>query len=205
MPIYKSEKESILQHLNYAYDTDMERKYEPTGQNYLLYVTIRDAIPDNSIILDVGCNSGAIGRLLMMEKCVVCYGIDVSPELTVRAVLKGILAKSGKAEELPWSDDHFDVIILMEILEHVYDAQKVLDEAVRVVKPEGIVVGSVPHPKGQAGAKGFINHAYHARVFDKKSLKKLLKSKLTKVEIKDIYVNPDITGLPNWMFFRGVK
>jgi len=205
MPEYKSEEEAIKQHLMYDYDTDFEHKYEIGATNYFLYHAIEDAIPSDSIILDVGCNSGVIGRLLMRSKNIVCYGIDVCPDLVLRAIMKGILAKIGKAECLSWRDNYFDATILLEILEHVYDPEKVLDEAVRVTKKDGIVVGSVPHPRGQAGAKGFKRHKYHARVFDKRLLKKLLKGQLKKIEIKNIYTDPDITGLPNWMFFSGKK
>jgi len=66
-------------------------------------------------------------------------------------------------------------------------------------------VGSVPYPKGQAGAKGIHRHPYHMRVYEKGSLKKLLKTKLKDIEIKNILTDPDITGIPNWMFFKGVK
>lgn len=205
MPDYRSEEEAIKQHRAYDYDTDFERKYEVGSTNYFLYSAVEDIIPPDSIILDVGCNSGVIGRLLMQSKNIVCYGIDVCPDLVLRAIMKGILAKIGKAECLPWRDNYFDATILLEILEHVYDAQKVLDEAARVTKKGGIVTGSVPHPRGQAGAKGFLRHKYHARVFNERSLKKLLKKYLKKVEIKNIYTDPDITGLPNWIFFQGIK
>lgn len=204
-PVFKSEEDAITQHRVYDYDTDFERKYEMGATNYFLYLAVEDVISADSIILDVGCNSGVIGRLLMQRKNIICYGIDVCPDLVLRAIMKGILAKIGKAECLPWRDNHFDAVILMEILEHVYDAQKVLDEAVRVTKKGGIVVGSVPHPRGQAGAKGFLRHKYHARVFNERSLKKLLKKCLKKVEIKNIYTDPDITGLPNWMWFKGIR
>lgn len=205
MPIYKSEKEALKQHINYDYDTDMEQKYDVGGHALFLYRAILEVVPKNSIVLDIGCNSGAVGRLLMQSKNIVCYGIDVSPVMVVRAIMKGIFAKPGQAEELPWQDNYFDVVLLMEILEHVYDPRVVFDEAARVTKEGGIVVGSVPHPRGQAGAKGFLRHKYHARVFNERSLRKLLKKYLKKVAIKNIYTDPDITGLPNWIFFYGIK
>lgn len=205
MPIYKSEKEAIRQHIDYEYDTDLEGKYQVGGHALFLYRALKDVITPNSVVLDIGCNSGAIGRLLMADKNVICYGIDVAPEMARRAALKGIFVRIGKAEHLPWPDNNFDATILMEILEHVYDPEMVFNEAVRVTKEGGIVTGSVPHPRGEAGAKGFRRHKYHARVFDKASLKQLLKTKLRKIEIKSIYTDPDLTALPNWLFFYGRK
>jgi len=202
--------------MDYIYDTDIEQKYDIGGHALFLYRAVREVIPTNSVVLDVGCNSGAIGRLLMQEKNVICYGVDVNPQLVIRAINKGIFAKltyfskgifekPGVAEKLPWPDNNFDAVILLEILEHVYDADKVLKEATRVTKLGGIITGSVPHPKGQAGAKGFVKHKYHARVVDKTKLKKLLGQYLKKIEIKNIYTDPDITGLPNWLWFSGKK
>ena len=204
-PIFKSEEEALSQHKNYGYDTDLEGKYRPGAPTYFLYLAVEDVFPNDSIILDIGCNSGVIGIALMRKKNIVCYGIDIASSLVYRAVMKGILAKIGKAECLPWRDNYFDGTILLELLEHVYDPEKVLNEAIRVTKEGGVVTGSVPHPKGQAGAKGFVNHAYHTRVFERKSLRKLLKSKLAKVEMKNIYTDPDITGLPNWIWWRGTR
>jgi len=45
----------------------------------------------------------------------------------------------GDAMGLPFFDSSFDVIILNHVYEHVPDAQRLLDEAWRVVKPGGIV------------------------------------------------------------------
>lgn len=205
MPLFKSEDEAVRQHMYYGYDTDQEGKYVVGGHALHLYRVVKDAIPENSMILDIGCNSGAIGRLLMRDKNVVCFGVDVSPVMILRAATKGIFAHCGKAEHLHWTDGYFDAVVLLEILEHVYDDKVVLNEATRVLTSGGILIGSVPYPKGQAGSKGFHRHAYHARVYDKRSLKKLLKTKLKSIEIKNILTDPDITGIPNWMFFKGVK
>ena len=42
-------------------------------------------------------------------------------------------------ENLPFDDDHFDVVYSSNVLEHTLDPAKVLQEAMRVVKPGGIV------------------------------------------------------------------
>lgn len=205
MPYFKSEQEAIRQHMDYEYDTDMAKKYTPGGHALYLYRAVKYAISEDSVVLDIGCNSGAIGRLLIKEKNIVCYGIDVNPLLILRAAGKGILAHIGKAEHLMWPNNYFDAVILLEILEHVYDDKVVFDEAIRVLKPQGILTGSVPHPRGEAGSKGVYGHRYHARVYDKNGLKKLLKLGLQKIEMKNIFMDPDITGLPNWIWFKGVK
>ncbi|WP_392507778.1 class I SAM-dependent methyltransferase [Naumannella halotolerans] len=50
----------------------------------------------------------------------------------------------GDASALPYPDDHFDLVIMSEILEHVPADLSVIDEAVRVTRPGGRVIVSVP-------------------------------------------------------------
>ncbi len=51
---------------------------------------------------------------------------------------------SGDALGLPFPDDHFDHVIASEILEHLREDEKAMHELVRVVKPGGRVVVTVP-------------------------------------------------------------
>ena len=48
------------------------------------------------------------------------------------------------AEEIPVSDDLFDVIIFSETLEHLENPTKVLNEIFRVLKPEGKLIMTTP-------------------------------------------------------------
>lgn len=48
------------------------------------------------------------------------------------------------AESLPFADNVFDAIACFEVLEHLEDPQKAIDEARRVLKPGGLYVISVP-------------------------------------------------------------
>jgi 2-polyprenyl-6-hydroxyphenyl methylase/3-demethylubiquinone-9 3-methyltransferase len=45
----------------------------------------------------------------------------------------------GSATELPWQDASMDVVLLPELLEHVAEWQPVLSEAVRVLRPGGLL------------------------------------------------------------------
>lgn len=51
----------------------------------------------------------------------------------------------GKAEELPWDDEHFDIVICSEVLEHLPEPEKAISEIYRVLKRDGIGIFSTPN------------------------------------------------------------
>lgn len=57
---------------------------------------------------------------------------------------KGLIDVFGSVTDLPFGDQCFDVVLCTEVLEHVNDPQRALNEFYRVLKPEGHVVLSVP-------------------------------------------------------------
>jgi SAM-dependent methyltransferase len=56
----------------------------------------------------------------------------------------GPVTLAGDAHALPFADGHFDVVLAAEILEHIPDDRAVIAEIVRVTRPGGRVVVTVP-------------------------------------------------------------
>lgn len=50
----------------------------------------------------------------------------------------------GDVCDMPFPDNHFDSVFLIEVLEHVHNPHKAVSEIYRVLKPGGILVFSVP-------------------------------------------------------------
>lgn len=107
---------------------------------------LRRQMPDRKSykMLDVGCNAGAQARL-WAELGHEVTGLDINEPLLdaarARALAEGlnINFKLGTATQLPFEDASMDVCILLELLEHVQDWEACLKEAVRVVKPGGLL------------------------------------------------------------------
>jgi SAM-dependent methyltransferase len=59
----------------------------------------------------------------------------------------------GRVEQLPFSDERFEVVALVDCLHNVVDEQSVLDEAARVLRPGGRLLLRVP----QAGPLGWLD------------------------------------------------
>lgn len=85
-------------------------------------------------ILDVGCGAGDNLQLFRDKWCLVT-GMDSSAEM-----LKIARAKHGdhaelilaQAEDIPFSDNEFDIVTIINVLETANDPQKVIAEAIRV-------------------------------------------------------------------------
>lgn len=95
-------------------------------------------------ILDIGCGAGT--QSLFWAKDGHRYrGIDINEPLVQlarqRAAEQGIDASFdvGSATELPCSDGTVDICLLPELLEHVADWQGCLNEAIRVLRPGGLI------------------------------------------------------------------
>lgn len=95
-------------------------------------------------ILDIGCGDGS---LLKKIKGSDLYGIDLSPEQVAIAKSTEIdaVALNIDAQSLPYGNDFFDSIICSEVIEHVLLPDKLLQEAYRVLKKDGIFIITTPN------------------------------------------------------------
>jgi 2-polyprenyl-6-hydroxyphenyl methylase/3-demethylubiquinone-9 3-methyltransferase len=97
-------------------------------------------------VLDLGCGDGAITAELTGDGAHVT-GADVSPVAIerARAAHPGIeFETTARDEPLPFGDAAFDVVVCLNVLEHVADTQHFLSEARRVLAPAGLLGLTVP-------------------------------------------------------------
>jgi 2-polyprenyl-6-hydroxyphenyl methylase/3-demethylubiquinone-9 3-methyltransferase len=91
-------------------------------------------------ILDVGCGGGFL-TFGLMEAGHDCTGLDISAEVIAAARKRdpaGLCQWTvAPSEKIPFGAQSFDVVCLMDVLEHVQDYRAVLREALRVLKPDG--------------------------------------------------------------------
>ncbi|WP_336250638.1 class I SAM-dependent methyltransferase [Stomatohabitans albus] len=100
--------------------------------------------PIPATILDVGCAEGTVARRLAQLTGASVTGFDL-PDTAIESAWAngpGPLV-TGDAHELPFEDNHFDLVLGLEVLEHVADPHQVLAEMVRVTK--GPLILSVPN------------------------------------------------------------
>lgn len=201
---YNSIEESIADHKkNYRSRGDEKGKFMNDSPDLLRINKIIDEVKDCKIILDVGCNDGGLGRLLQ-KKGIVVYGCDVVRELVELAKCKSVLAKVCPVEKLEFKDNMFDAVVMAEVLEHIFDPYSAMEEIVRVLKPEGFFVGSIPHPNGHLGIGKKAD--YHNWIYEKQDLEEIFSQYFMDVRITEtpyeekfcIENNIDKT-MPNWL------
>jgi SAM-dependent methyltransferase len=91
-------------------------------------------------VLDVGCNGGELLNKVVGTYEAEGYGLDISDKTIEIAKEHNPFQNQyivGDAENLPYPDRSFDVVISTDVLEHVPSPQKVLSEIGRVLKPRG--------------------------------------------------------------------
>lgn len=118
------------------------------------------SIQKGEAVLDIGCGAGvdtliAAGMVGSEGKVV---GIDMVPEMLERAMknlnettLNNVTFQPASAENLPFPDEHFDVVISNGVFNLIPDKVKALSEVLRVLKPSGrlmiadqILTGQLP-------------------------------------------------------------
>jgi ubiquinone/menaquinone biosynthesis C-methylase UbiE len=203
MPRFKSMEEAQEKHKHYDIDTDQEMKYDMTNpynpqKNRLDFII--NAVPEGSFLLEVGCNSGGLLRVLASEKKCYCKGVDISEKMVERACDKGFPAVVAPAENLPFNQEIFDVVIMTEVMEHLYNPEVSILEIKRVLAHGGVFVGTVPHPKSlNAAKKTNEKHEWHCHTFSEKSLLDLLSKHFSKPYLETISFYNDLENNPQYI------
>lgn len=95
------------------------------------------------VSLDIGCGAGT--TLKELEKAGRGYGIDVSPNALKYCLQRGIDSVCmADASRLPYRSERFDLVICIDVLEHVEDDVETLREMLRVARPGGAIIFTAP-------------------------------------------------------------
>jgi SAM-dependent methyltransferase len=91
-------------------------------------------------VLEVGGGEGELAERIRDELGTDVIGIDQSERMVEIQRSKGIDARVGDVQELPFADGEFDVAVAAWMLYHVPDLDRGLAEIARVLKPGGRLI-----------------------------------------------------------------
>jgi len=109
-------------------------------------------------ILDVGCGAGNMFHHLSRYGAVV--GLESNPKPVVVARERGYEVHLGRAEDMPFSDQSFDLVAALDVIEHCEDDRRVLRECQRVCRPGGFIAVTTPAFQWLWSRNDEINHHY---------------------------------------------
>lgn len=163
-----------------------QRDFKPDNGDSLALVAKH--IPENSRVLDIGCGAGDLGAYLRAEKNCYVVGIEYSEEtLAVAADKLDHAIQLDLNQQMPHEvvTEQFDVIVMADILEHIYTPNQVLQSAEKCLADQGKCLISIPN-SGYVGAllslyddewqyreEGILDRT-HIRFYTKKSVMSLL-------------------------------
>lgn len=125
--------------------------FEKTYHRCRLKILLSELDYNNKKVLEVGCNTGIL-LIALAQAGIDVLGIDIVKNdiETAKKYLKerGLpprLAQLGDARKIPYKDNSFDIVLLSDLLEHVSNPKKAAREALRVTKPKGLILTTVPN------------------------------------------------------------
>jgi SAM-dependent methyltransferase len=104
----------------------------------LLFEAVAEARP--SRVLEVGGGEGELAERIVPELGAELVGVDQSERMVEIQRGKGIDARVGDVQELPFSDEEFDVAVAAWMLYHVPVVDRALAELARVLRAGGRLV-----------------------------------------------------------------
>lgn len=157
-------------------------------------------IKKNSIVLDVGCGAGYIGKLLKDKNCKI-YGIDLDEEALKIANKIGydfvynfsIMDENNKDYKNFFNMPiKFDYIIFADVLEHIIDPGLIINNFSKKLNTNGEILTSIPNIAHFDIIKGLVNRKFnynkiglldntHLRFFTKSSFYEMIEG------IKNVY------------------
>lgn len=127
---------------------DVKKISNKESVNKHLIPTLSPFITSNDVCLDFGCGPGSFLNLIA-PLCNKIIGIDITDRFIIeckknirlnliRNAKAQLLKESG--EDLPFPDNYFDKVIMIDTIHHLQNPRKSFREISRVLKPKGMVI-----------------------------------------------------------------
>ena len=129
--------------INLRIRQETHNKYSVPDRSFAEWVLSRAQLRGGERILDIGCGNGIYYEKIQQKKLSLEYvGLDLLGAMVENHPIRtseGNLALAN-AQDLPFEDNSFDVVMANHTLHHISDMDKAISEARRVLKPNGVFV-----------------------------------------------------------------
>jgi len=109
-----------------------------------------DEINDGSDVLEIGVGWGELAGHLASHKKVNLYAVDAGESALekIKSFVKDSQLADISREKIKFKDNQFDIVVCLEVFEHLQNPYHALSEIQRVLKPGGKLLLSVPNDLG---------------------------------------------------------
>lgn len=132
------------------------------------YLTAKQYV-NGKRVLDIACGEGYGSKLMKTWGADSVVGVDISEEALKVANNQfsgdGVVFLKHTAEELPFENNSFDVVVSFETVEHLDYPEKLLQEIARVVKFNGVVLISCPNDPYYSKNDPAFSNPFHKHAF----------------------------------------
>jgi len=149
-----------------------------------------DFMPENAkTILDIGCGEGTFAGFIKHKFDLEAWGIEMNtePAKIAETILDKVLIGACENQIAHLPDNHFDVIYLNDVIEHLVDPYAVLADIKLKLTDNGVIITSIPnvryfrvlkmliYNKEWKYEKDGVMDKTHLRFFTSKSIQRMYK------------------------------
>jgi ubiquinone/menaquinone biosynthesis C-methylase UbiE len=153
-------------YLSVVYD-EKSHPYSDYPKKLCAYLFQSFGFKEGMKMLEPGCGRGEFLKNFK-DLGLDVVGVDASPEAIAFGDGLDIKLCDIENEKLPFDDNTFDVIYSKSFIEHLYYPEKYLEEAYRVLKPNGMLLTLVPD--WESNYKTYFDDFTHRTPFTKMAL-----------------------------------
>ena len=113
---------------------------EGANAEEMVYEAVRESAPTR--MLEVGAGTGELAERVRRELGAQVVAVDVSPRMVELSTERGVDARVGDVQDLPFADEEFDCAVAAWVLYHLPDLDRGIAELARVLRPGGTLVAA---------------------------------------------------------------
>jgi len=165
----------------YSNEYELTEFFSPiTAKRYEEILDRFEPLRKTNRLLDVGSGSAFFAEIALKRGWEV-YGTELTDDTISLAEKKGLKMSKGKLEDVAFESGFFDLVVCIEVIEHVSFPKTFTSEIHRVLRSGGAVYISTPNfdsllRRRLKGQYDVINYPNHLSYFTSKTLKSLFTS-----------------------------
>lgn len=175
---------------NYATEANLRARqalYEEVdgeAAHDVLRETIAERRPQR--VLEVGGGPGELSEWMQSSLGAEVEYVDLSPRMVELARRRGVAARQGDVQELPFADGSFDTVVAAWMLYHVPDLDRALSEIARVLGHRGALVAVTNSVEHLHELRALMHYVRPAEPFSRENGEQLLSRHFACVTRRDV-------------------